>query len=444
MHRAPRATQRGLTLIEVMIGTLIAIFLTSAAVIFASHETKLLGFSTEQIEMQQSARTAIDLLARDLELAGAGVGYINCSPATCTPRTDGNPATGPRFAGLQTGRFNALGPGGSAGLVFNDQGSVAAPFPNPIHQVALRGATSGNALSAAVNVPTHDLGILMADEQRVTIAAHNPGTNLGEICDATNALPASPIRLYALMRDETLISGRSTLLEVTSNAALGNCTYGACAPNIAAGGEGCRTVRFVNDPWPVAQQFNSDTAAAVLNYSGGEAAIGYKQVVWWVENDAIPADSHRANLRRGEFGFNSVTGAEQACPVGGRGTCGGEVAYNVETLHYQVWRFNPNGPASLDPTQDFRWQRVPSGPIDGFFPADPTNPRPRLRVDVELVVRARVADERVHPGIRMTVPGFCLPGWTPMDVNPTVPCPNRDNVERRVHRISVDIKNSGR
>lgn len=426
--RSPRESRRGLTLIEVVIGTLIAIFLTAAAVVFASHETKLLGFSTEQVEMQQSARTALDLLARDIELAGSGIGYQNCDPAFCNP-----PTTGPRFVGLQTGQFNAI----NGGLAFNTNA------PNGT-DLTLRGSTRGNALAAvAYTFRTHDLGILMAEEQRMSIANHAGG--FGEICDSNNLLPTNQ-NILVVLRDDSMISGRSAVMQVTSAAVLGNCSFDPCGPNIAGGGQGCRTVTFANDPWAI---YASDNQAAGLSYGGGEVAVGLKQVIWWVQNDSIAQDSHRGNLRRAELGINTQSGVQTLCDAtpGNRSTCGGEVAYNVETLQYQVWRYDPTAAPAGNATIDAqggvgRWIAVAPGPIDPQL-ATPTT-KDKLRVDVEIVVRARMPDERIHGGQRVTIPGLCIPGGTAMPASAATSCPNPDNVQRRVHRISVELKSSGR
>src|SRR5436190_23826782 len=105
--RRRSASERGVTLIELMVGVFIALFLTAAAVAFASHETKLLGYSNDQIDLEQSGRAAIDLLSQDIRMAGSGVG------TTISP----GPTNG-AYLGLQVGVFGMPG-----GLQFNDNGT---------------------------------------------------------------------------------------------------------------------------------------------------------------------------------------------------------------------------------------------------------------------------------------------------------------------------------
>jgi hypothetical protein len=414
--------RRGLTLIEVMIGTLISIFLTAAAVVFASHETKLLGFSTEEIEMQQSARSALDLLARDIEMAGAGFGY-QTAPG------------GPFFVGLQTHNFRAL----DDGLQFNNAG-----FANQPQSFTVAGLRESQSSGATYSFPTHDLGILMADGERMTIvqAAAVPAGS-GFICDPTNLLDPAETYLVAFRTSDLLLGGTRTM-RVLGNAGPGNCPagYGLCG----TAGDGCRSMQFAMDTLGVANNTAFDSGdTGTVDYSQGELAVGFKQVIWWVARETLAMDSHRANLRRVE-----IDSAATTCPIGSRATCGGEVAYNVETLQYQVWAFNSAGGPGVDPSgflDDDRWVAIPANTYP-IGPGPGRNPLfPKLRVDVELVIRSRVPDEKPHVGARVTLaapnagaPGLCLPGGTAMPG--AGECPG-DRVKRRVHRISVEVKNSG-
>src|SRR5574339_630921 len=104
--RTPRHARRGLTLIELMIGVAIALFLTAAAVTFVRHETRLMGVSQDRIDMLQGGRAAIDLIGLDVQQAGQGIGYDEA----------GN------FQGLLLGPFTA----GS-----QNWNSVGASNPNP-------------------------------------------------------------------------------------------------------------------------------------------------------------------------------------------------------------------------------------------------------------------------------------------------------------------------
>lgn len=49
--------------------------ITLAGVAFVAHQTRLMGFTNERIQMNQSSRFGIDRLRADLRMAGAGIGH---------------------------------------------------------------------------------------------------------------------------------------------------------------------------------------------------------------------------------------------------------------------------------------------------------------------------------------------------------------------------------
>lgn len=391
-RRRPRAASRGLTLVELVVGTFIALFLTVAAMIFASHETKLLGYSTEQVDMQQQARSAIDLLTSDLQMAGAGIGY---SPAGV-------------FLGLQTNQFRG---GGAGGIDFNANGSNATDLT-----LIAGDPLGGSERGAAYTLPTHDLGIVAADGTYATLAQHSGLA--GEFCDPNNTF--STDQQLVVMRSEEGLTAQSILF--TAAGVAGACTFGQCAPVVNGVGSGCRAFTLADDPNDL---FSTDASAAAMSYTGGEVLTGFKQIVWFVNENPAP-DENRATLRRMVFdGTRTCTD---------RATCGDEQSANIETLQYQVWRFN----TTLAPPQ---WQAVAPGPIA----RDASGVDFRLRVDMELVVRARVSDGRRHDPVRLRLADACVPDTTPCGAPPTAPAAGSgDNIPRRAHRWTVEIRNSGR
>jgi hypothetical protein len=391
--------RRGLTLLELMVGVFIALFLTTAAVVFARHETRLLGYSNEQVDMQHQSRAAIDTLTLDLQSAGGGVGYA----------ANGN------YLGLRMGPFTV--PGGAG---FNQNGGVTT--------LTLRQADDGGGeAGAAYAAPTRDLAILFADIGHVTVANYEAG-GTGELCDRTNRLPDGE-DILSVIRDASRLTGRSVIMRITGNA--GVCTYGQCAPIVGNLGSGCRTFTWTDDPENI---FPDDVAATTVNYTGGQLAIGLKEIVWFVNNERPPYD-HLADLRR--VVFDGTTDCND------RATCGSEQAFQVETLQWQLWAF------SADPTgaNPGRWAVVPDDDGDGFpgpafrdsdnnGVADEPATDARMRIDVEFVVRERNSDQRPHAAVQLKLnPGNCIPGGGT--------CVN-DRVLRRAHRFSVEIRNSGR
>lgn len=382
-HIERRRRRRGFTLLEMMVGVFIALFLTAAAVVFASHETKLLGYSTEQVDAQQQARAAVDLLTSDLQMAGAGIGY-----------SAGNTI----FAGLQTGAFTTPG-----GLAFGPTTLTLRPGD----------LTTGASQGATYTLLTRDLGILVADGPYATVAQH---TGLaGEYCDPTSILGTATQRV--VLRTEDGLSWQT--IRLTPSGVAGACTWGQCVGGGAF--NGCRAFTLTAEA--VADRITSDAAAPNLSYTGGEIHSGFKQVVWFVDAataGGVPTGA--ANLRRAIFDADNGACANRAA-------CGSEQAYNVETLQYQVWRFSPQANA---------WLPVNMGPIAA---AQVGTVPDRLRIDLELVVRSRSSDGKAHDGIqlRLANPAACVPNTA----CPPTPA-SRDNIPRRAYRWTVQIRNSGR
>jgi prepilin-type N-terminal cleavage/methylation domain-containing protein len=390
--------RRGFTLIELMVGVFIALFLTAAAITFASHETKLLGYSNDQIDLEQSGRAAIDLLAQDIRMAGAGVGYgINGA-----------------FNGFQTGTFTV--PGGAS---FNNAGTTQS--------ITLTGSDTNGAhlASTSYSIGTQDLLIATADGSYASIAFWNSAG--GEYCSSTDtAFRTSPAE-QALLRDP---SGAAFIAgSITSGAIVSPCTWGQCAGS-------CVAFTFAANPGGNYVTFSSDNAAGSAPYIDGEVMGGFKHVVWFVANQAPPYN-YAAQLRRVVFdGSNSCAS---------RDTCGQNtsVADYVEALSYQIWTFN----TTATPTP--QWQIMPLG-----SPLVPTNRGDRIRVDIEIVVRSHISDDHAHQAAVLRLQpqpngGMCIPGGgVATQIDDPSSCPGGraswDWVVRKTYRTSVEVKNSGR
>src|SRR5688500_9341474 len=139
-QRFSRRRERAFTLIELMIGMALGLFLVAAAVTFTSHQSRWLGFTASRIDVDQSGRTALEILAEDLRHAGLGVGYNGSE----------------EFAGIRLGTFTV--PGG-------------ATFDSTDRAIASR---TGDTV-------TDDIGILLADEGVATIAEFSGAA--GQICN---------------------------------------------------------------------------------------------------------------------------------------------------------------------------------------------------------------------------------------------------------------------
>lgn len=175
------------------------------------------------------------------------------------------------------------------------------------------------------------------------------------------------------------------------------CTDGSCV-------NGCQDFTFVSDA-----SYTADPAIADANFTGGEMAGEYQEVAYFV----YPNAEGRGVLQRAEISGTTQCQAADA-------SCGGTVAENVETLQIAVWQWDDGAQVWTDVTT------APSIPD-----------RSRLRVDVELVVRAAYVDDRsgLQAAQQLELAATCVPA----------PCgTEQDRVQRWTLRSSVEIRNSGR
>lgn len=387
MHRTPRRARRGLTLLELVVGVFIAVFLTAAAVAFAAHETKLMGLSRDQLDMSQSSRAAIDLLASDLAMAGAGVGFDEAN----------------NFLGVDVGRFSVgscnFNPSGGAPNTFNP----SVPIPAGAFSNTNLTAIGENDLAGATyTMPTQDLRIRYADGSYATIA-NQAGTG-GQFCTTPNTLFANN-ELVVLRTEAGDRFTTATIIPGGPSA----CTWGQCAG-------GC-----VNFTYTPTLDLESAPGASSARFTGGEVAGGYKTIVWFVAAD--PADTAgriNATLRRAVFDQTPV-----AC-VARDNTLGGAVAENVEALYVQIYAFVDDPAIAATP----RWLNIGQEPLNG-------DTRFKTRADVELVMRTRRMQNRpTMPAVPMLRTGVCAP-------NTGVCNQPQDFGEREIFRTSVEIKNTG-
>ncbi len=410
------AGARGFTLIELMVGAAIAVFLTAAAMAFSSHELKLMGHSNQEIEMQQGARAALDLLVQDLRRAGQGLGY------TANGTIHNNPVNS-AFAGLVTGSFGLSHNGNTPQFNTNGQPMIpAGVLPVPAgagHAINLRTTDNrGLPVAATLASVTMDLGIMFADGDYASIADYRAaGVNAGsgQFC-RENPVPAD-LAFEAgdevVMRTQDGLTARAVRL--TNVAAAGACSFNRCL-------NGCVNYTFTALP----QLFQTDSSAANVLYAGGEIHGGLTTVVWFVTTNNLPPMDNIGILRRAVLDQNNTCDGRGPPPGN---NCGAIVADFVEGLFVQVWRWVPGGAGGPG-----TWTNAGQGPVQSTD---------RLRVDVELVVRSRSASNKPQQRVPVRLMGggpACLP-------NIAAPCANPpgsvDWIRRRAYRTSVEIKNSG-
>ncbi len=366
----PREHQRGLTLIEIMVGMMVGVVLTAAAVSFVRSESRLMGVTQDRLDVVRASRVVMNLISSDLRSAGLGLR-----------------PTGGNFDGLLSGTFTL------AGVTFN----------NPGFTVSLE-EDEGTGSVNVYNVATQDLGVRLADGDQATIIDFTgKGSNAGRltICDHGGMM----------MRDNELI-----LLQDQPSISTWAIQLTPFDPNVPCGdcAGGCRSANWAL-PASTAHQYEGNNGD-LQDYTRGQMFGGYKTIVWFMTQD--PNRANRGVLRR-------MTYDDTQPDCGARdNTCGALVVSNVEGFFYRVYQF---AAAS-------GWQEV--------LPGTQATADGRVRVDVELIVRSDERADKTSPGVVGTLApggGIVFPGGGASG-GPL----NRDRVERRVFRTTVELKNSGR
>lgn len=245
-----------------------------------------------------------------------------------------------------------------------------------------------HALTLATGtVVTDDLGIRQATGRVRTIASYASGT--GEVC-AGSGLSAGDLAI--VMTREGMHARTVRIDDLAASA----CTDGVCL-------QGCERFQWQSDP-----TYLSDPHAVDASYVDGEIIADFSETVWFVE----PGPDEEGLLRRAEIDANRPCAARDE-------TCGGIVAFGVETLQVAVWQWDSTNEVWADRT-------TMSGVTD----------RDRIRVDIELVVRGSDGQRvRGQAPVELQLAQQCLPA--PCGTEP-------DGIDRRVLRSSVEIRNAGR
>lgn len=328
---------RGFTLIELIVGIFIGVTITTAALAFIRHETRLMGATSDRLQVVQSGRAVMDLITNDLRQAGLGMG------------TD---PTG-NFPGILVGNFtlNGIAFGDSMGLTLEESRVTG---------------------SVAYATTTMDLGIRKASGDQATIVdITGIGTDNGQVqvCN-------SPGLEY---RNDELVLFQDEYLQASLGVRLLNPVgpTGDC-PCLNPAGLGQPCLRFVWErPSPMsadAETWASDAGAPGTNFANGQVYGNYRTLVYFVDQSDSLAG--RSALRRVDF-------SELPPGCSGRDdTCGALVARNVEGLFYAV--------ETLDPAVG-TWTPLP--------PATPIPPDVLVRVDVELVLRNENRKDTPQPAV---------------------------------------------
>lgn len=279
--------QNGFTLIELLVGIAIAVFVTAAAVAFASHETRLMGLSQERVNAAQQGRGALDLIVQDITRAGMGV----------------------RFNGRFFGGFSR----DNAGSVVDANGRFRGA-------VALSGEWNLPALQDDAPRVSDHIALVLADGDYATICNYggntvtycnpNPDTALFDVNEEVVLWTAD----LKGMLPRAVVSDQNGTDTPACTSVMG-CEGGGRILTVSSGAEG--------NPHPTYPWLAGDGAMTVIStVNGGEVAGGLKTRVWYVDD--------AQGLRRGRANDSCTTEA----------SCSGTIAQNVEFLAARVWRWD--------------------------------------------------------------------------------------------------------
>lgn len=280
-----RRSARGLTLVETLIGTTIALILTAGAVTFATQEVRLMEVSQDRIHLARSGRTALSLIAEDVRRAGAGVGYAE----------DGT------FLGLSVGAFDV------DGIPFNSEGADSAEGTLELGSHRVNQIGRPNTGLDSYDAPTHDLRVRYAAGSYATVVEER--MLVGRLCAGPGI--SFEEEEVVMIRDAVGISARSGRLE------LGGMETGAGCPCLG----GCLPFVFVPT-----DHLTTGPGATTVGYGFGEVQGGLRDILWFVLGGPRGGVLRRADVTQ--------------APCMDFETCGDVAVDFADALFVQVWRWN--------------------------------------------------------------------------------------------------------
>lgn len=136
--------QRGVTLVELMIGAVVAALVVAAGLAMLTMSEKAMRTSEQTIDTQQNVRLAMELLSRDLRMAGYGPmsGPVGNCPSAVVPadHTVTGPDRGPDRISLIVPVGNPVGTAGNPPWVFNADTAINAGPGGAVTVIAMPSA----------------------------------------------------------------------------------------------------------------------------------------------------------------------------------------------------------------------------------------------------------------------------------------------------------------
>ena len=216
-----QTSDRGFTLIEMMISLAVGLILVASAVQLFSRGVSATWLISQRAELQQNARASSNLLSKDISLAGAGLPTGGLALAS---GTGSRPIYGCDYTGVCY-----LGPGNNASVTYPNQ-VVGANTINYMYGVipGWRKGVTVNAAAGATDVITvvyADTSFLLND---YTVKFNDLNGN-----SVTFTLPTpAPNPLDQAVNNTGVGLQQGDLVLFTSNAGqrlCGGCSHGPCA-----------------------------------------------------------------------------------------------------------------------------------------------------------------------------------------------------------------------
>lgn len=239
-------TQRGSTLIELMIALAIGLFITAAAISVMVGNRQTYDTTEGMSRIQESARVAFELLARDIREAGLN----SCGGARQFVNVLTNPSS------LWWTQWN----GGLRGYGTTE---------------AFAGAAFGSAAGERVS-GTAALHLMRGGSQPLTVAAHDTGTQTFTVSPENDALSAGDLAIVCNFSQASLFqvsAADASTVRHAQGGTPGNCTRGlgfADPPDCSATGQTYRyeanavLMRLETLAWYVGNTGRSNTTARSL------------------------------------------------------------------------------------------------------------------------------------------------------------------------------------
>ena len=213
---SPQAQQRGMTLVELMVGIAIGLFLAMVTIsVFVSSRT-LFSVGSAQSRMEENSRLAMDLLKNDLRQAG----FLGCHPSWL--------ATSDVVSTLSGASSTGFLDVGTAGIQGYDGGTPSAPAGTfspslPGVLTALANPPIAGSDVIAVRVPADDMALGLATPMSSTTDSPNVGTvsyNSFKSGDVAYIADCKGAAMFVV----TGVSSTGQLQHATSSSGLGNST----------------------------------------------------------------------------------------------------------------------------------------------------------------------------------------------------------------------------